>query len=156
MIEETKNNTIRVIVCRPGKEAEIAEIEETLEAMQEIIGGALDEYMPFTSEDQREDDIVIVCDHDGTMKKLPPCRAIRDEEGHVQDIIEGSFFICSGPLGSSSYESLPSDLEEKYLNMFRYPELFYTTDEGLTSVKLDPEARKYEFDQRKSQEFWMI
>ena len=156
MTDEVKNNTIRLIVCRPREEAEVAEIEETLEAMQEMIDGVMDEYMPFTSEDQREDDIVIVCDRDGTMKKLPPCRAIKDEEGRVQDIIEGPFFICSGPLGSSSYKSLPPDLEEKYLEMFRYPELFYTTDDGLTSVKLDPEARRYKADQTDSQEFWIL
>ena len=41
---------IRVIVCRPGEEAEAVEIEETIEAMEKIIGGEMDEYTPYSFE----------------------------------------------------------------------------------------------------------
>jgi hypothetical protein len=124
MAHKEKNNTIRVIFCRPNEEAEIVEIKDTLESMEEIIGGAIDEYMPFSGDDQREDDIVIVCDRDGTMKKLPLCRAIEDENGQIQDAIFGPFLICYGPMGSDSYTSLPPDLEKKYLEKFKGTQLF--------------------------------
>lgn len=46
MIEEEKN-MLRVIVCRPDEYAEAAWIEDSLEAMQALVGGPIQEYMPF-------------------------------------------------------------------------------------------------------------
>ena len=59
--EENEKNYIRVIVCRAGERAEVAKIEESLQSMQEIVGGLIEEYTPFTGDDPREDDIAIVC-----------------------------------------------------------------------------------------------
>ena len=48
-------NRIRVIVCRPDERAEIVEIEDKLEAMQELVGGYIQEYMPW------EDEVALIC-----------------------------------------------------------------------------------------------
>ena len=59
---EENTNKMRVILCRPGEVAEAAEIEEDLKSMQGVVGGLIQEYMPFHSEtDPRYDDVAIIC-----------------------------------------------------------------------------------------------
>lgn len=45
MTEENRT-TMRVILCRPGEIAEVIEMEDSLKAMQETVGGLIEEYMP--------------------------------------------------------------------------------------------------------------
>lgn len=104
-------------------------------------------YMPFTSDDPREDDIAIVCNEEGKMNRMPLNRAITDEEGQMLDIIAGPFFICYAPLESETFESLPPDLEEKYHKKFEQPESFFKTEKGITSVKYEPDSRSAEIAQ---------
>ena len=42
----------------------------------------------------------------------------------IYDIIVGDFFICYAPYTSENFESMPDDLLQKYLELFRYPERF--------------------------------
>ena len=46
---------INVLLIEPGKYPKQIEIEDTLEAMQETVGGYIEEYMPF------DDEVAIVC-----------------------------------------------------------------------------------------------
>ena len=41
---------INVLLIEPGKYPKQIEIEDTLEAMQETVGGYIEEYMPFKDE----------------------------------------------------------------------------------------------------------
>ena len=50
--------------------------------------------------DPRYDDVAIVCNEEGKLMRLPPSRAITDEDGRVMDVIAGLFFICYAPLES--------------------------------------------------------
>ena len=130
---------IRVIVCRPGELAEIREIDDKLEAMQEIIGGLIQHWDPFYVEsDDRYENVVIVCNDEGKNLELEPSRAIFDENGMLLDVIAGPFFICYAPVWSENFESLPADLEEEFEKRFRLPETFYRTDNGLLVMKYDP------------------
>ena len=54
------------------------EIDDTLEAMQAIVGGDIEEYMPF------EDEVAIVCHEEGKLIGLPPNRAIYAEPETVE------------------------------------------------------------------------
>ena len=47
-----EKNMLRVIICRPDEYAETAWIEDSLEAMQDLVGGPIQEYMPFTGADE--------------------------------------------------------------------------------------------------------
>ena len=49
---------INVLLIEPGKYPKQIEIEDTLEAMQETVGGYIEEYMPF------DDEIAIVCNEE--------------------------------------------------------------------------------------------
>ena len=124
-----EGNQIRVLMIEPGKPPEMREISDTLPSMQEAVGGYIEEYMPF------DDDVALVVNEEGKINGLPLNRAIRSEDGSLQDIIAGPFFICSAPVESESYQSLTPEMEKKYKEKFRNPERFYMTDQGIHVVQ---------------------
>ena len=79
---------ISVIFVEPNKYPKMIEIEDTLEAMQEIVGGYIEEYMPF------EDEVAIVCNEEGKVNGLPLNRAVYGKDKEILDIIAGKFFHC--------------------------------------------------------------
>lgn len=138
-VDSEKKKTISVVYCKPGETAEVAEIEDDLESMQALVGGLIQEYMPFHSEtDPRYDDVAIICNEEGKLMRLPPSRAITDEDGHVKDVIAGPFFICYAPLESERFLSMPEDLEHQFKEKFEYPEHFFRTNDGIEAVRFDP------------------
>ena len=90
---QNNEEMIRVILCKPNERAQVIEIEDSLEAMQETVGGWIEEYMPF------EDEVAVVCNEEGKLMGLPLSRAITDEDGQLQDIIAGDhlrpLLLCS-------------------------------------------------------------
>ena len=139
MTQKEGAEQIRVIVCRPMQRAEVIEIGDDLRSMQEVVGGMIEEYMPFHDpEDDRVEDVAIVCDDEGKMKRSMMNRAILDENGEILDIIAGTFFICYAPIESERFLSLPEDLEEKFKAKFELPEQFLMGDHGLFAMKYEP------------------
>ena len=69
---------INVLLIEPGKYPKQIEIEDTLEAMQETVGGYIEEYMPF------DDEVAIVCNEEGKMNGLPLNRAVYSEPENVE------------------------------------------------------------------------
>ena len=134
----SENNTekIRVLLFEPGKYGRAIEIDDTLEGMQQAVGGWIEEYMPF------EDEVAIVCNEEGKIQGLPPSRAIYDDEGQLLDIISGDFFIAYAPIESEKFLSLPPELEKKYLDKYGLPEKIYCTGRGFDSIKYDPDRRE--------------
>ena len=132
---DESTNKIRVIVCRADERAEVVEIEDKLEAMQELVGGLIQEYMPW------EDEVALICNEEGKMTGLPLNRGIKDENGQLQDIIAGDFFICYAPIESERFLPLPSDLEEKYKEKFDLPEMFMMDNGEIETIKYDPDGK---------------
>lgn len=133
MTEE--RDMIKVILCRVDEKAEIVEIEDNLEAMQDAVGGLIQEYMPW------DDEVAIICNEEGKLMGLPLNRGVRDEQGHLLDVMAGDFFICYAPLESERFLSMPKDLEKKYKEMFDLPEMFMMEENGLKTIKYNPESR---------------
>ena len=129
---EENTNMMRVILCKPGEKAETIEMEDSLRAMQEMVGGRIEEYMPW------EEEVAIICNEEGKMMGLPLNRGIKDEQGHLQDIIAGDFFICYAPIESEKFLSMPPELEEKYLKKFEMPEMFFRDGGNIRSEKYEP------------------
>ena len=123
-------NVIKVVLVEPMKKAKVIEIEEKLEAMQSVVEGSIEEYMPF------EDDVAIICNDEGKIRGLDLNRAIYDEDGKIAEIICGKFFLCYAPIGSEKFLSMPDDLMKKYEEKFRYPEQFFKTENGIKAVKI--------------------
>ncbi len=132
---DESTNKIRVIVCRADERAEVVEIEDKLEAMQELVGGLIQEYMPW------EDEVALICNEEGKMTGLPLNRGIKDDEGRLQDIIAGDFFICYAPIESERFLSLPPELEEKYKEKFDLPEMFMMDNGEIETIKYDPDGK---------------
>ena len=145
MTENDEKNMISVVICRPGERAELTEIEEDLHAMQEIVGGLIQEYFPFHSEfDERYDSVALVCNDEGKLMQMRPSRAIFDEDGRIQDVIAGPFFICYAPIESETFMSLPDDLKEEMRQKFELPERFRRSENGVEVIRFDPEKEARE------------
>ena len=139
--EET--NTLRVIVCMPDEYSVVVEIDDSLEAMQGLVGGMIEDWDPFYSEsDPRYENVILVCNEEGKLMQMKPSRAIVDEDGHVMDVIAGPFFICYAPLESERFLSMPEDLEEEFRKKFELPEQFFQTESGIQVVRYEPDVRE--------------
>ncbi len=110
-------NKMKILLIRPMEVPKEMEIEDSLEEMQRLVGGYIQEIMPF-------DDVALVCNEEGKFMGLPLNRAIQDERGKVVDIIAGDFFLCRAPVESENFESLTKEQVEKYKKRFHNPERF--------------------------------
>lgn len=132
------NEKITVLLVEPGKYPKPIEIEDTLEAMQEVVGGDIEEYMPF------DDEVAIICNEEGKMNGSELNRAVYSKDKQILDVIAGKFFVAYAPFESESFLSMPKDLMKKYEDKFRYPERFYKTPEGIAAKAYKPAAKDME------------
>lgn len=72
--EQDVKKTMTVVLLEPGKVAQKAEIDGSLEGMQRVVGGNIEEFCPF------EEEIAFICNEDGKIEGLPLNRAIREED----------------------------------------------------------------------------
>ena len=79
--------TIRVVYVEPGKESRTIEIRDDLNEMQSLVGGHIEEYMPF------DDEVAVICNEEGKITGLPLNRGIENENGQLIEIIAGPFFV---------------------------------------------------------------
>ncbi len=124
-------NNINVLLVQPMKAPKLVTINDSLESMQRVVGGRIEEYMPF------EDDIALVCNEEGKMNGMQLNRAIFDEQGNLQDIIAGDFFVVYSPIESEKFLSLPEDLTSKYSKRFEKIEQFIMMDGGIKVIPFD-------------------
>lgn len=75
---EAGSGKISVLLVEPNKYPKMIEIDDTLEAMQTVVGGDIEEYMPF------EDEVAIICNEEGKVNGLPPNRAVYGEPQAVE------------------------------------------------------------------------
>lgn len=129
---------ISVLYVEPGKYPRMMEIEDSLEAMQQLVGGDIEEYMPF------DDEVAIVCNEEGKIRGEELNRAIYGQDKQMLDIIAGKFFVCYAPIESESFLSMPKELAEKYRERFKYPERFTRTNEGIVAKPYKPVSKDME------------
>lgn len=133
---------ITVLLVEPNKYPKLIDIDDSLEAMREVVGGDIEEYMPF------DDDIALVCNEEGKIRGLPLNRAVYlESDGRKEriDIVAGKFFICYAPPESENFLSLPDDMAKKYEKMFHYPERFVRDfSGGIIAQPIKPKEKDYE------------
>ena len=108
--------TMKVLVVEPEKEPYVKEISSGLSSLQKEVGGYIEAVYPF------EDPVAIICNEEGKLEGLPLNRALRDEDGHVYDIIAGTFLIAG--LSEDNFCSLDDTQVEKFSALYKSPELF--------------------------------
>ena len=109
---------MKVLMIEPNRAPRPCTIDDTLEAMQHIVGGPIQAVYPF------EGPVALVCNEEAKLDGLPPNRALRDEDGNVYDIVCGTFFLCAAPPDSESFESLTEEQIDRYTRLFQRPEIF--------------------------------
>ncbi len=142
-MNEQSAEKISVLLVEPGKYPRMIELEDSLEAMQRVVGGDIEEFMPY------EEEIAIICNEEGKMNGMLPNRAIYSEpEGakgrEMVDIIFGQFFICYAPAESEKFLSLPKELAQKYEAQFKLPERFFKQGDNIIAVPYKPKSKEYE------------
>lgn len=130
---KASDGKISVLLVEPNKYPKMIEIDDTLEVMQTVVGGDIEEYMPF------EDEVAIICNEEGKITGMAPNRAVYEENSReMLDIICGKFFIVYAPFEAERFQSLPPDLAEKYREKFKYPERFMRDNNEIVAVPFKP------------------
>ena len=121
---------MKILKIEPGAEPVTMELSDSLEAMQELVGGLIQVVYPFA------DQAALVCNDEGKLMGLPFNRALQDENDRIYDVICGTFFICGVPEDGDSFTDLTPDQLDYYTHYFRYPEYLLKTPDGLAVLKL--------------------
>lgn len=121
---------MKILLVEPGKEPVLKEIDGSLKSMQEIVGGIIQALYPF------EEPVALICNDEGKLLGLPLNRALRDEEGHIYDIVAGTFFLCGAPEDSDSFGSLTDGAMQAFKQRFAVPELFLNINGTLVCLLL--------------------
>ena len=109
---------MRVLLVEPGKIPRPAEIPDTLEAMQAVVGGPIQAVYPF------EEPVALVCHEEGKLLGLSLNRVLRLDSGEIYDVIAGAFFLCAAPPDSDRFASLTEEQTARYGERFRAVECF--------------------------------
>ena len=108
---------LKVLMVEPQKEPYAAEIPAGLKGLQMAVGGYIEAVYPYA------DPVALVCNEEGKLMGLDLNRVLRDEDGHIYDVLAGPFMVVG--LGDEDFASLPDNLMEKYEQKFHAPEEFF-------------------------------
>ena len=103
MNQEKKMTVLRI---DPNKVPSRVELGNDLRSLQKAVGGYIEAVYPF------DDPVALVVNDEGKINGLPLNRALRDEDGHIYDVVAGSFLVVG--LGESDFTSLSPELMGKY------------------------------------------
>lgn len=103
---------MKVLVIEAGRQPMVKEIDGSLRSMQEIVGGYIQPVYPWREE------VALVCNEEGKINGMALNRPLLDARGQLVDIIAGTFFICSAPIVSESFQSLADEQIERYGRLF--------------------------------------
>ncbi len=101
---------MKVLVVEPMKPCQAREIPDTLEAMRNIVGGAIDATYPF------DEPVAVVFNAEGKFLDLPYNRPLMDESGLPYDIVCGTFFLAG--VGAEDFVSLTDDQVQRYKSLY--------------------------------------
>ena len=104
---------ITVLVVEPQKEPYIKKITNDLASLQKEVDGYIQAVYPF------DEPAAIICNDEGKLNGAELNRALRDDEGHIYDIVAGTFLIAG--LSKDNFASLSKEHIEKFRNQFETP-----------------------------------
>lgn len=106
--------TKKILVVEPNKKPFAMDMDDTLDAMQSIVGG----WIEVTKPPLHDDDAVIVCNEEGKLRGLTPNRKLHHRDGVLYDVIRGTFFIINAPSNSDEFTSLTDEQIAKYTELY--------------------------------------
>ncbi len=114
---------MKILIVEPGKHPRKADVEDTLETLQSIVGGYIEAVYPW------DDPVALVCDEEGLCKDTEWNRYISKDIA-----IKGTFFLCG--LGEDSFDDLPDGLAEKYAKLLYHPQTFIRMPDGVAVIEI--------------------
>jgi len=103
---------MKVLIVEAGQQPIVKEIDDSLRSMQEVVVGYIQAVYPWNEE------VALVCNEEGKINGLALNRPLYDDRGQLVDIIAGTFFICSAPMDSESFQSLTDEQIARYSRLF--------------------------------------
>lgn len=138
--QEPKEAEITVVALYPGKTAQITTLRNELSDLQAAVGGGLIQAVyPFN------DSACVLCNDDGKYLGFEPNRALRTQDGQIYDILVGNAYICG--LNGENFGSLTEDQQQKYMQQFKHPELFFKIGDEIKAIRV-PEQQKEDRTQK--------
>jgi len=126
---------MKILLVEPKMKPRFVELESSLSAMQNVVGGCIQAVYPF------EEAVALICHEEGKLLNLPLNRALYSPDtGECYDVIAGSFFLCSAPPDSEHFESLSDEQIARYLARFYHPEEFLRINGTLLCVPIEEET----------------
>ncbi|WP_040658741.1 DUF3846 domain-containing protein [Oscillibacter ruminantium] len=117
---------MKVLLVKPNQIPRAYDLEDSLDAMQALVGGSIQAVFPF------QEPVALVCHEEGKLLGLPLNRALsHPDTGEVYDIISGPFFLCAAREDSETFESLTPAQIDTYTQQFYNPQQFIRTENGL-------------------------
>ena len=107
---------MKVLVIEPLKKPYVKEIDSGLASLQHEVGGYIQAVYPW------EEMCAVICDEESKLKGAEMNRALRDEDGHIYDIVAGTFLIVG--LSEDDFTSLTEEQIKKFSKKFAMPETF--------------------------------
>ena len=130
---------IKVLYKRVGREPEVVEIENTLQAMQSLVGGFI-EVIPY-------DYYELVCNEEGKLEGLYP------NVGFDYDVINGNFFIANDNYETGDFASLTDKNIDKIKEDLKDRSFHYTKTQMRAVLKQEKDLmRDYSDEETKKRE----
>jgi len=124
-----------VLVVEPQKTPYVKEIGTGLESLQKAVGGYIQAIYPWN------EPVALICGEESKINGEPLNRALRDEDGHIYDIVAGTFIITG--LGKENFCSLNDEHIRKFTEQLRIPEMFMKIDGKLAVLPMkSPEEKR--------------
>lgn len=108
---------LHVLMVRPGEEAYEADIEDSLEGLQEAVGGGIKVALILD-----DDECLIICNEEGKVLGLEENRALRYSNGYVYDVVVGPFIVAAE--AGENFVSLNEEQVKRMRKLFGKPECF--------------------------------
>ena len=107
---------MKAIVIKPGKYAQITEIDPIYNVLRSLVGGNIEMTYPFEDEY-----LAVISNEEAKLLDLPPNRAARRSDGSIADIYCGTMVVVAlAPEGD--YRDLTDEEENLVMKMWGQPE----------------------------------
>lgn len=125
-----KAEEMTVLVVEPMKEPYVKTVHTGLEYLQSEVGGMIEVAYPF------EDNVGLIMNEEGKLEGLPLNRGLFDEDGHLYDIVAGTFMVVG--LTEDDFGSLTPDQIAKYTEVYKQPQTFIRLGNEIKAIPVEP------------------
>lgn len=137
---------VKGVIVEPGKQAKIAEVDPSLDGLQNLVDGYIEVIYPF-----EDPSMCLVCNEEAKLRGMELNRALRDSRHAVYDIVAGPFVVlgtCRGREGEE-FCGLTEEQANRARLAFLQPEMFIRLSRGGQILALTISEEEYAAGGRK-------